>query len=355
MAQLRNSLEKIPVGRFPIRTKGLGAWELTLPEVWTSGFYPGCLWLAYQLSGDPFWVTYAQKYTEQLNDQQFNTGHHDVGFMILNSFGNGYKYNKNADYKSIILQAANSLATRYNKNVGCIQSWNGEFQVIIDNIMNLEILFWASKNGGDKRLYDIAVNHAKKTIENHLREDGSSFHVVVYDPATGKVKEKRTAQGYSSGSTWARGQAWGTYGFTMCFRETQDKTYLNAAVKMADYFIAHLPPDFIPFWDFNLPQDHPKQYKDSSAAAIFLSGLFELRDYVKTRPGYDDVIEHILEALVRDYLSMGTESSGILLHGAYNANSDNPYDRDASTIWGDYYFLEALERHMDYSESRKNE
>lgn len=347
LSQLRKSPNEVPLGQFPIRTKGVGAWELTSPSAWTSGFYPGCLWLAYQLSNDSFWIDYAEKYTAILKSQQYSTDHHDIGFMMFNSFGNGYKFNKNSEYKNIILQSAKSLATRYNKNVGCIQSWNGEYQVIIDNMMNLEILFWASKNGGNTDLYDIAVNHANKTIENHLREDGSSFHVVVYDSITGKVKEKRTAQGYSAESTWARGQAWGIYGFTMCFRETQDSTYLNTAVKMADYFIDHLPPDNIPFWDFNIPADHPRKYKDASAAAIALAGLLELHKYVKNRSKYDNAIENMLHSLISNYLTAGTESSGILLHCAYNVNSNNPYDWDAATIWGDYYFLETIKRYRE--------
>lgn len=345
LSQLRKSLDEIPLGQFPIRTEGLGRWELTSPGAWTAGFYPGCLWLAYQLSNDRFWIDAAKKYTEALEDQQYDTGSHDIGFMMLNSYGNGFKSTNNAQYKDIILQSAQSLATRYNPKVGCIQSWNGEYQVIIDNMMNLEILFWAAKHGGDPALYNIAVNHAGKTIENHLREDGSSFHVVVYDTATGQVKEKRTHQGYAAGSTWARGQAWGIYGFTMCFRETRDSTYLTTAIEMADYFISHLPPDHIPFWDFNLPADHPRQYRDASAAAIALSGLLELRNYVNDRTGYDAVVNDIFNELASHYLSTGTESSGIILHAAYNVNKDNPYDWDASTIWGDYYFLEALKRH----------
>jgi unsaturated chondroitin disaccharide hydrolase len=349
LSQLRKSLGEVPAGQFPIRTKGLGAWELTPPSAWTSGFYPGCLWLACQLSGDSFWIDRAKEKTGELKSQQYNRDSHDIGFMMLSSYGNGYTITQDEEYERIILQAANSLATRYNKKTECIQSWNGEFQVIIDNMMNLEILFWAARHGGSRDLYEIAVNHANKTIENHLREDGSSFHVVVYDTASGKVKEKRTAQGLSAGSAWARGQAWGIYGFTSCYRETGDTAYLNTAIKMADYFADHLPPDCVPFWDLNLPPDSPEKYRDASAAAIALSGLLELRTYVEDHSRYDKVINNILESLVNRYLSTGTKSSGILLHCAYNVNSQNPYDCDASTIWGDYYFLEALKRVQDGS------
>lgn len=340
--KLRNSLSEIPVDNYPIRTKGLGEWELSSPAEWTSGFFPGALWYAYQVSSDTTWILDAKIFTEGLEEQKFNTNTHDLGFMIFNSFGNGYKTLNDDKYKGVVLQAANSLATRYNPIVGCIQSWNGEFQVIIDNMMNLELLFWASKNGGSGDLYEMAISHAYKTIENHIREDGSSFHVVVYDDQTGEVIEKRTAQGYSVNSTWARGQAWGIYGFTMSYRETQDINFLNTAIKMADYFIDNLPGDYVPYWDFNLPIESDKKFKDASAAAIALSGLIELSDYVGDNTKYLGAVNNIMNSLVKNYLSIQTNSSGILLHSAYNVNSSNPYDWDASTIWGDYYFLEAL-------------
>lgn len=285
------------------------------------------------------------QFTEGLEDQQFNTNHHDIGFMMLNSYGHAFEQIGNDKYKNILLQSANSLSTRFNKNVGCIQSWNGDFQVIIDNMMNLELLFWASKNGGDQTFYDIAVSHADKTIENHLRKDGSLFHVVVYDANTGEVLQRKTHQGYSDSSAWARGQAWGIYGFTMTFRETNDKKYLDAAEKIAEYFINHLPSDYVPYWDLNLPENDDRQYKDASAATIALSAFLELRNYIENTSKYDDLIEIIFNSLFSDYISVNTNTSGIINHCAYNCNSKNPYDWDASTIWGDYYFLEALVRY----------
>jgi unsaturated chondroitin disaccharide hydrolase len=346
LSQLESSLDEISPDHYPIRTRGNGIWDVTSASAWTSGFFPGCLWYAFELSQDSSWIQHAVNFTVGLEDQQYNTNHHDTGFMIFNSYGNGYRITKNAEYKDVIIQAAHSLATRYNDNVKCIQSWNGEFQVIIDNLMNLEILFWASRHGGGGELYDMAVNHAGKTVENHLRGDGSSYHVVVYDPQTGKVLEKRTAQGFSTNSTWARGQAWGIYGFTMCYRETRDKMFLDSACKMADYFLDHLPGDQVPFWDLELPASSTRQYRDASAAAIAASGLKELSTYAQNGSKYYKASRHILYSLIQSYLSYGTESSGMILHCAYNVNSSNPYDWDASTIWGDYYFLETLKRHM---------
>jgi len=345
-SKLSESIEEVSEGTgYPIRTEGIGKWELTKPSEWTSGFFPGCLWYANELKPNMEILKAAIKFTEGLEEQKYNTGTHDIGFMMFNSFGNGYRFVNKTEYKEVILESASSLAKRFNPKVGCTQSWNGEFQVIVDNMMNLELLFWAAQNGGDKKLYDIAVSHANKTIENHLREDGSSFHVVVYDTATGEVLQKRTAQGLSDNSAWARGQAWGIYGFTMTYRETKDKAYLNTAIRMADYFINHLPEDFIPYWDLNLPANSPQKFKDASAATIALSALLELRNYVDDKTKYDPVIHNIMKSLIKNHLSVNTETSGIILHCAYNVNSDNPFNRDASTSWGDYYFLEALYRY----------
>jgi unsaturated chondroitin disaccharide hydrolase len=183
-------------GQYPIFTDSKNKWILTNSKSWTSGFYPGCLWYGYKLSYNSQLKNMAEEFTLGLLEEQYTTAHHDVGFMIFNSFGLGYKITGNESYKNVILQAAKSLSSRFNENVGCIQSWNGEFQVIIDNMMNLELLFWASKNGGDSTYYNMVVSHANKTIQNHIREDGSSFHVVHYNPETGDVILKRTAQGF---------------------------------------------------------------------------------------------------------------------------------------------------------------
>ena len=342
--KLSNTIVEAVGPKYPIRTNGIAEWELTDASAWTSGFFPGCLWYANKLKNDSFIKDNAIIFTEGLEEQQYNTEHHDIGFMIFNSYGLAYEQTNNEEYKNVILQAANSLSTRYNPTVGCIQSWNGDFQVIIDNMMNLEILFWAAKNGGSNYFYDIAVSHAYKTMENHVRNDGSCYQLVQYNPDNGQVIARRTVQGYSDSSTWSRGQAWGIYGFTMCYRETGDINFLNTAVKIANYYLTHLPEDYIPFWDLNLPDSCNRWYKDASAATIALSALLELRNYVDNPSEYNIAIENIYNSLVENYLSKGTSSSGIINHCAYNANSNNPFDWDASTIWGDYYFMEALVR-----------
>lgn len=349
--KLLAAVDEVPEGTYPIRSKGMGVWENTPPTTWTSGFFPGMLWEGYELSGNKALYDAAIIRTEGLEDQQFNTHTHDVGFMMFCSYGRAYEETGNEAYKAILLQTAESLASRFHPNVGAIQSWDGDYQVIMDNMMNLELLFWAAKNGGDQRYYDIAKAHAYKTMEEHIREDGGAFHVVHYDTTTGAVTRKRTEQGFADWSSWARGQAWGIYGFTMTYRETKDEVFLQTAEKLTRYYMDHLPDDYIPFWDLNLPEDEPRRFKDSSAGAIVLSAFLELRNYVDDPAMYDEYIELIKDSIVKNYLSYGTNASGILVHGAYNANRDNPHDWDSSTSWGDYYFLEALMRYKEYKKS----
>ena len=345
VGQLVNSIDEVPSDRYPIRTTEGGVWELRGPESWTSGFFPGLLWQATRFRDNPDLVDAAMHYTHGLEEQQYNTLHHDVGFMILNSYGHAYREKGKPEYREIILQGAESLSTRYNSTVGAIQSWSGDFPVIIDNMMNLEILFWAAENGGDESFYDIAVEHAYTTLEHHVRDDGSSYQVVEFDEETGEVTGKRTVQGYDTGSAWSRGQAWGVYGYTMAYRETGDSTFLETAEKMADFFIKHLPSDYIPYWDLLLPDDDDRRYRDTSAASILLSALLELKSYVDDPAVYDSVIDGMMESLKNNYLAANTPSSGILLESAYIVHSEDPYDRSASTIWGDYYFMESLIRY----------
>src|SRR5690606_25478573 len=251
---------------------------------WCSGFYPGTLIYLHEETGDKELHEEALRMLGLLEKEQYNTTTHDLGFMMYCSFGNENRINPSDEYKDILLQSAKSLATRYSDTVGCIKSWDSgaeDFLVIIDNMMNLELLFWASRESGDSTFYDIAIRHANTTMENHFRADNSSYHVINYDPTNGKIKEKRTAQGAADESAWARGQAWGLYGYTVMYRETKDKKYLDQAVKIADFMLNHpnLPEDKVPYWDFNAP-DIPGTLRDASAGAITASALLELLSYV---------------------------------------------------------------------------
>lgn len=343
--KISTSLKSLPRNRFPLQTDVNGKWQTTPASGWTSGFYPGILWLLYAQSNNRNYATEARLRENFIAPQQFNTTTHDVGFMIFNSFGNAYRLQKNNNDKKIIMQTAKTLASRYNPKVGLIKSWDNDqkiHQTIIDNLMNLELLFWSGKNGGDAKLLEIAKTHAKNTAFDFVRQNGSTFHLVNYNPANGKIISRTTAQGYSPNSTWARGQAWAIYGFSVAYRETKDASFLATARKVADYYIKNIPADFIPYWDFDAP-NKSSQPRDSSAGAIATSGLLELAK-LETDPArssnYRDVASKTLASLAsKNYLTKNSKQDGILLHGTYNKRNE---DFDRSTIWGDYYLLEAL-------------
>jgi unsaturated chondroitin disaccharide hydrolase len=350
--QLEATTQSISTTRYPSTTTSSGAWATTDAGDWRSGFFPGSLWLLYERTGDAFWRTAAEAWLVELEDEKNDTSTHDVGFKIFPSFGNAYRLTGNEAHRQVVLTAAGSLATRYSPTVGAIKSWNGptssDFRVIIDNMMNLEILFWAARNGGNPAWYDMAVSHALVTRAQHVRSDGSTYQVVNFDPATGAVKDKTTHQGYDDESTWSRGQGWAVYGFAMCWRETGDARFLDTARQAADYFVAHLPPDRVPYWDFELPSTGGEP-RDSSAAAIAAAGLLELAlldpDPLRSE-GYLAAAREILASLASPaYLAEGTGNAAILLHGTQN-RPDGRYD--TGLVYGDYYFVEALLRYLHW-------
>ena len=348
--QLLATYNGTSTSEYPRYTEPDGSWYTTSATgSWTSGFYPQCLWAMYERTGDSAWQTRAQNRTAPIESEKNNTGTHDVGFEIFNSFGYGYKLTGSTSYKNVCLTAANSLATRYNATVGAIRSWDFQepFPVIIDNMMNLELLFWAAANGGPSSHYDKAVQHAITTAREHVRGDGSSFHVVDFNPTTGVPIDYRTHQGLNDNSTWSRGQAWGVYGFTMTYRFTNDQQFLDTARLMSDWYINHLPADFVPYWDFDAPVSGSTP-RDTSAASIAASGLLELAGFVTgdNRVRYIEAAESTLLSLAGpNYLAAGTSNDAILLHGTYNYTSGKGVD--AGLIWGDSYFLEALFRYDD--------
>ncbi|HJY83612.1 MAG TPA: discoidin domain-containing protein [Candidatus Binatia bacterium] len=346
--QLSQTVVTLAPTTYPFITNVAGTWETTGARKWTSGFFPGSLWFLYQQTANPLWKTKAQEWQAGIESQKTNTSTHDVGFMIFTSFGNSYRLSGNDADRQVILSAAHALATRFSPTVGCLKSWESDvsdFKVIIDNMMNLELLFWAATHGGDHTWYDMAVSHALKTIENHVRADGSTYHLVNYNPTTGAVQSRGTVQGFADESTWSRGQAWALYGFTLTYRETGDTRFLQAARMTADYFISHLPSDSVPYWDFQAP-GIPHEPRDSSAAAIAASGLLELSELERDagrQHTYLNSARNILTALASsEYLAEGTTNHAILLHGTPN----KPGGRfDLGLIYGDYYFLEALLRY----------
>ncbi len=320
-------------------------------EWWTSGFYPGSLWLIYKATGDPVIKAEAEKRLQLEEKIKYYTGNHDIGFMIFCSFGTAYDITKKPEYKEVILTAAESATKRYNTAMQSIQSWNKsakyEGPVIIDNMMNLELLEWAAQNGGSKRYAEIARNHANTTLKNHFRADNSSYHVVDYNPVTGAVLKKVTHQGYADESAWARGQAWGLYGYTLMYRFTKDSKYLDQANKIAAFVLDNpqLPKDKIPYWDFNAP-DIPNAKRDASAGAITASALLELAQYStgKQKKKYVTAATTMIRSLSQHYKSAPGANNGFILEHSVGHLPGNS-EIDVSLTYADYYFLEALDRY----------
>lgn len=357
------------IHKYPRTSNKDGSVRYETVEDWTGGFWPGSLWYVYNFNRNERWKSEAIRWTESLESNQYNTRHHDIGFMMYCSYGNAQRFINSKEYEKILIQSAKSLITRYNPTVKSIKSWNYRkswdgktqwfFPVIIDNMMNLELLFYASKITGDPVYRNVAINHANTTMKNHLRSDYSTYHVVDYDSLTGKVKAQQTCQGYADNSTWARGQAWGIYGFTLMYRETKDKKYLETAKRMADFYINHpnLPKDKVPYWDFNAGQAGYKadwdisklklNYtpRDASAAAISTSAILELSTYLgKEGKKYKDFAVQVLHSLASPaYLAKaGTNNHFLLKHSV--GSIPHGSEIDVPIIYADYYFLEALTR-----------
>ena len=367
-----------------------GAIEFVPTDDWVSGFFAGTLWYMYELTGDEYYAQLAQKHTEILHDIQFLEWHHDVGFMVYDSYGNGRRLKNIEAYDTVLVNTAKSLSTRFRPAAGILQSWNTDnpahwqsyrgwdCPVIIDNMMNLELLFKVSEMTGDDTYKNIAISHADKTLANHYRDDFSTYHVVDYDDETGEVRNQHTAQGIANGSRWARGQAWSIYGFTVAYRFTQDEKYLQRAKDVANYLLVvedNMPEDLVPLWDFdiveyanNLPHDEflypnlkdkdlPKQYteiRDVSSAAIIASALYELYWHTKDefyKEKADKMIESLSTAPYRAELGTNggfilKHSVGSLPHSLLNIEAGRPNDHniDVPLNYADYYFLEALIR-----------
>jgi unsaturated chondroitin disaccharide hydrolase len=338
---------------FPRSLNTAGELHLVGKKDWTSGFYPGVLWLMYELTDEENWKEEALKYTELLESEQFNASNHDVGFKMMSSYGQGYRLTGNKEYSDILIQSARTLISRFDEKVGCIRSWDHhkdkwDYPVIIDNMINLELLFWASKETGDPVFANIAVKHAETTLKNHFRKDYSTYHVVSYDTITGNVAAKQTRQGYSHESSWARGQAWALYGYTMAYRETQNSDFLIQAEKIANYIFneAELPRDYIPYWDFDAP-DIPNEPRDVSAAAVMASALYELSSYTTSlQESYLAKANSMMSSLSsKKYFNKQGTNGGFLLRHSTGSKPTGS-EIDVPLIYADYYYLEALKRKM---------
>lgn len=366
--------EATPLGKYPRtvnnsgETRLIGAEPLKSGANWTNGFYPGTLWMLYAHTGDLHWKVKAEKVTRALEVQKDQIYHHDIGFIIMASFGKAYEYCPSEYYKNVIVHSANSQLARYSEITGTTKSWDAwtsrggtyrtEYPVIIDNLMNLDLLFKAYELTGDEKFLKPALSHADKTMANHIREDGSAFHLVAYNPETGEVDARKTSQGFSDSSAWSRGQAWAIYGFTMCYRFTGKQEYLETAVRAADYFInnKNLPEDHVPYWDFNIgeftdyewaydPNRFEEEPRDASAAAATASALLELKNYiddpVKAKQYRQAAVKMLTSLASPAYMAeKGENNYFLLMHSVASVPHNSSIDKPEA--YADYYFLEAL-------------
>ncbi|MGC4235758.1 MAG: glycoside hydrolase family 88 protein [Niabella sp.] len=356
LQQVSKTLQTIPTDRSLPRciADGQKEWRYVDYRDWTSGFWPGILWYSYEFGNQDEWKVAADRYSRSLFPLIDSSAiDHDIGFQLYCSVGNGYRLAKDEKYKAVLLRAADSLATLYNPKVGTILSWPREVpgvdwplrhNTIMDNMINLELLFWAAQNGSDKKLYNIAVSHAATTMKNHFRPDFTSYHVVVYDTATGQKVKGITHQGLNDSSMWARGQAWAIYGYTMVYRETKEPQFLDFAQKVTDVYLERLPKDGIPYWDFDDPAI-PNAPRDASAAAVVASGLLELSTFIKNKEKskmyFDKAVAMLTELSSERYQSRDVNNA-FLLHST--GHKPNGGEINASIIYADYYYIEALLR-----------
>jgi unsaturated chondroitin disaccharide hydrolase len=365
------------IKKYPRTANPQGELKYTGIEDWTGGFWPGMLWYMYEYTQKKEWKAAAERWTNSLEQNQYNASHHDIGFMMYCSYGNGYRLTGNKKYRDILIQSAKTLCARYDEKTGCIKSWNSKlswdgktrfnYPVIIDNMMNLELLFFASKETKNPSYRKIAISHAEQTMKNHIRQDYSTYHVVNYDPVSGKVLHRETNQGFSDNSTWSRGQAWAIYGFTTTYRETKDKRFLNTAIKLADFYLNHkaLPEDKIPLWDFNVneegfvPQWNAKNRslkpipRDASAAALVSSALLELSTYIKgsKKQAYQNAAKKIIVSLSSDTYRVNKEQPASFLLKHSTGSFPHGSEVDAPLVYADYYFIEALLRLQQQSKT----
>lgn len=355
--QLNKATQRYTPGQNPRSVNPDGSVRLADYKDWTTGFFPGSLWYGYELTQDPQLASQAKRFTLALDSIRYITNTHDLGFMLYCSYGNAYRITKDKSYLPVLEDGAKNLAARFNPKVGAIRSWDFawlHYPVIIDNMMNLEYLYWASAQFLKPTYGSIADTHALTTLKNHYRSNHSSYHVVDYDATTGNVISKKTHQGLTDESSWARGQAWGLYGYAMCYRFSKKPEFLKQAEAIAAFIMNHptLKVDKIPAWDLDVHNandldEDGRAPRDASAAAVIACGLLELSTEVKNGAKYFDYAEDLLKTLSSDkYLAKPGDNHFFLLKhsvGAflYNSEIDTPLD------YADYYYLEAMKRYAE--------
>lgn len=349
--QYSGMMEKLGADpKFPRTANADGSVVTVNAEDWTSGFYPGCLWMVYEFNRGAKWKEKALDYTKRLESIRHFKGHHDGGFMLGCSYGSALRFDDDKEHRAVLRDGAAALASRFVPELGLIRSWDFKpytCPVIIDNMMNLELLTWAARNGGDPKLREIALSHADKTLARHFRADGTAYHVLDYDPKTGWLRAIHANQGMDNHTPWARGQAWGIYGYTMMFRETGKPEYLEKACSLSDVIMAHpnMPADKVPYWDFGAEADGNTP-RDASTAAVMASALVELSTLARDGGKYLDFArEQMLSLASPAYLAApGTNGGFLLAHSTGHLPADS--EIDVPLVYADYYFLEALLRYQ---------
>jgi unsaturated chondroitin disaccharide hydrolase len=346
---LRDSVE-VAGGRFPVATEQ-GIWELN-DGGWTGGYFAGMLWLMYAETGDEYWRDHAEKYTWLLEKYRTNVDMSDIGILYWPSFDLGYSLTLDESMREAGLEGARSMMKRFIPGGGYVQNWGrlGEQDqmgfVIIDCLINLDHLYWAAEQTGEPVFSQVATSHAERTRVSHVRQDFSSFQVVEFNPDTGDMLRGFTKQGYTDESTWSRGQSWGIYGFTRVYKHTKERKFLEAAIGMADWFIERLPPDFVPYWDFDAPRI-PNEPRDTSAASMAASAMLELATFVEDperASHYRSIGSKIVASLTENYSTRDLlgRNDGVLTGATYFYEIGRSVDQ--ACIWGDFYYLEALQR-----------
>lgn len=321
---------------------------------WTTSFFSGILWLLYEHTGESGYLDTLERHLESFYERVEKPGYvdmHDLGFLYNLSCYPAALLQNNERALACFLKAADYLKARYFPQAGIIQAWgdlndpNNRGRMIIDCLLNLPLLYQAARITGDRTYHDMAYRHAKQAQRHLVRPDDSTYHTFYMDVETGAPRFGRTAQGYSDSSCWARGQAWGVYGFALSYHHTGDRSFLDTACRLLDYYLAHLPEDGVCYWDLCFTQG--EQPRDSSAAAITCCGILELLRHLPLthprREAYENALNRTMTSLARSYTTRNLpQADGLLLHGVYSI----PHNRgiDECMIWGDYYYVEALFR-----------
>lgn len=352
-SQTADVVERLP-DYFPIYTTG-GRWrhDGELWTDWTGGFFAGMMWKFFERTGEPRWQRHAEHYSRLLERRQHDRDVHDLGFIFLNTYRPWYDLTGDEQKHDVLIQAGRTLAMRFMPRGQYLRSFVAPESLFIDIMMNVPLIFYAANETGDEPLREIAAAHCRTTRDKLVRSDGSTAHEAIFDTDTGEFLREDTHQGWRPESAWARGLAWSLYGFSQCYALTGDEAYLDVAKRNAAYWLAHLPADKVPFWDFRADLEQPLPWgpqKDSSAGAIAASGLLDLAAQTRSAPQsalYRETALAMLDALVEpQYLAANTPGwEGILKHGVYHTKKNLGVDE--SVMWGEFFFVEALSKAIE--------